>query len=113
MKEFDQAARTSYLDNEWRRKLFPRFGITFDQYTTLFQEQEEVCAICHSPEVVAAHNQHNLERTRLQRLAVDHNHLTGAVRGLLCMACNTRLGYFEKNNLLTSMLHYISISEEN
>jgi hypothetical protein len=56
--------------------------IDFDR---LYQIQQGKCAIClvHSTE---------FKRT----LAVDHDHRTGMVRGLLCDGCNAAVGFFEK-----------------
>ena len=45
-------------------------------------------------------------------LAVDHNHKTGRVRGLLCGNCNTSLGGFKDNPaLLNKAIRYIEESE--
>ncbi len=52
--------------------------------------QGGVCAICGLPET-------RVVKGKLNRLAVDHDHTTGRVRGLLCFRCNTCLGRFEDN----------------
>ncbi|SHU54419.1 endonuclease VII domain-containing protein [Mycobacteroides abscessus] len=52
------------------------YGITPAEYQALYTAQGGVCAIC----------QRATGKTR--RLAVDHNHQTGEVRGLLCKTCN-------------------------
>lgn len=57
-----------------------RFGITLEQYNILLKEQDNKCAICLKP--AASLN---------KRLAVDHDHKTGEIRGLLCNFCNHRL----------------------
>lgn len=57
------------------------FGLTSADYQALLASQGGVCAICGRPE-------HG------RRLAVDHDHITGAVRGLLCRHCNLALGQF-------------------
>lgn len=56
-----------------------RYGITAEEYDRMLAEQGGVCAICHRPQTG-------------KRLAVDHDHSTGAVRKLLCVACNVSLG---------------------
>lgn len=67
-----------------------RFGITGDTYRAMLADQGGTCAICGTlPDPSAAYN----KRT----LAVDHNHGTGAVRGLLCPNCNNGLGCFRDN----------------
>lgn len=58
------------------------FGITVEQYAEMLASQDGVCAICQKPP------------TRVP-LAVDHDHQTGRVRGLLCTACNLGLGIYE------------------
>lgn len=66
------------------RHLMGDYKITSTQYDQLHEAQEGKCAICASPPK-AGH-----------RLHVDHCHESGAVRGLLCAACNTRLAFFEE-----------------
>ena len=61
-----------------------KYGITIAYYEKLLKRQRGRCAICRQPE--------RLKR----RLAVDHNHRTNQVRGLLCFSCNTALARFER-----------------
>ena len=49
------------------------------------EAQDGKCAICHNPETRKIHG-------RVTDLAVDHDHETGVVRGLLCHRCNFILG---------------------
>ena len=77
-----------------------RYKITIEEYEELFAKQDGLCAICSQPEKLTKDN-------KLHKMAVDHNHETMQVRGLLCMNCNTRLGYFESKNLLTRMVSYL------
>lgn len=55
-----------------------KFGITPEQYDRMLADQNGVCAICERP-------------PKNRRLAVDHDHDTGRVRGLLCWWCNNRV----------------------
>lgn len=72
---------------EWNLR---QFGIDGEGYARLMAEQDSKCAICRQPETAIHH------RTGEPRsLAVDHDHKTGAVRGLLCRDCNTGLGLFD------------------
>jgi len=57
-----------------------KYGITREEFDRLMLEQEGACAICTDPFVQSPH--------------VDHDHQTGAVRGLLCDYCNHGLGKF-------------------
>lgn len=80
--------RGRYQTNpEYRRqKLATRrrnlYGLSWEEYLLLLEGQDGVCAICHQPSD--------------RELHVDHDHLTGRVRGLLCGRCNTGLGFYEK-----------------
>lgn len=58
-----------------------------DHYYRMMSDQNDVCAICKSPETVK-----DPRSGELFALAVDHDRLTGIVRGLLCMGCNTGIG---------------------
>jgi radical SAM superfamily enzyme with C-terminal helix-hairpin-helix motif len=51
------------------------YGLTIEAYEAILAWQGGVCGICRKP-------------PSSRRLAVDHDHVTGAVRGLLCHACN-------------------------
>lgn len=60
-----------------------KFGITAAIYFDMLEEQGGVCYICQGPEIGG------------RRLAVDHCHYTGKVRGLLCARCNRAIGMLE------------------
>ncbi len=76
------------------------YGITLEQYEQMLELQTGVCAICHRPEVAK-------NKWGYKRLAVDHNHQTGKVRGLLCNNCNNGLGRMKdsKEILLQAALY--------
>jgi hypothetical protein len=63
-----------------------RYGISINVYNDLFKQQKGACGICK-------------KSLGKKHLALDHNHKTGEIRGLLCGNCNLHLGYFEKINL--------------
>jgi hypothetical protein len=56
----------------------------------MHDSQGGVCKICAKPETAKKHKDTSEPRS----LAVDHCHVEGHVRGLLCTACNTALGKF-------------------
>jgi len=63
--------------------LLRAYGISLEEYNALLLVQGGVCAICRSA----------TKGTKSGKaLFVDHCHITGKVRGLLCNACNTVLG---------------------
>jgi hypothetical protein len=80
--------RKSYRSYSLRK----RYGITVEQYDQLVAKQNNRCAICQQPE-----QQTDPRYGTLLELAVDHDHNTGQIRGLLCSACNTAIGKFGDN----------------
>ena len=64
-----------------RRVNLHKYGLSPADYEQRFESQGGVCAIC--------------SQTSDKSLAVDHDHVTGVVRGLLCRECNLGLGHFE------------------
>lgn len=56
-----------------------KYGITLDEYNKMLKNQKDSCAIC---------KKHKSQFKR--NLAVDHDHKTDEVRGLLCFYCNRR-----------------------
>ena len=78
------------------------FGITSDEYYEILKRQDGVCAICKQPET-------RTFKGSVRRLAVDHDHSTGKIRGLLCGACNTGLGLFDDDpEILKTALGYLN-----
>lgn len=71
---------------EWNVRT--KFGITGAEYERMFNEQDGKCAICCQPETAV-----DPRNGRPKALAVDHDHKTGEVRGLLDVRCNRILGY--------------------
>jgi hypothetical protein len=86
---------------EWT--LQTKYKISLDDYKSMLESQDGLCAICRGVEI----SQHR--RTgKLKELAVDHCHATGKVRGLLCVRCNRGISYFkDTTNLLRSAISYL------
>jgi len=85
----------SYFSN---RALRDRYGISNKEYNDLLISQNNVCAICGG-----------LSYTKRKTLFVDHDHLNGNVRGLLCLECNHGIGIFKENiDLLQKAIKYIN-----
>ncbi len=73
-----------------RRYFKKKFGITLEIYQEMLIKQNGVCAICKQEEK-SFHSKSKLPI----KLAVDHCHRTGKIRGLLCRSCNQGLGIFK------------------
>lgn len=79
-----------------------KYGLSYEAYQTLLENQNYVCAICGSKE---------FSKTK-KNLSVDHDHITNKVRGLLCSECNTGLGKFKDSpDLLDKAKEYLNASK--
>lgn len=77
------------------------FGLTVEQYNNMVIHQGNLCAICNQPEIV-------LSRGVLKKLSIDHCHITGKVRQLLCLRCNSGLGFFkDSEDILDKAIQYL------
>jgi Recombination endonuclease VII len=72
--------RTENADRHLNNDLNWRYGLGLEQYRQILAVQDGVCAVCHRPPAGLR-----------SRLDVDHDHVTGEVRGLLCSPCNRAL----------------------
>ena len=69
----------------WLKRVY---GLSIADYEALLARQGGVCGICM--------------KSGAEPLCVDHCHATGKVRGLLCRACNTGLGFYKDDERLTA-----------
>jgi hypothetical protein len=97
-----RATQQAYLESgkkkiaDRKSHLKRKFGLTPDEFDELLELQDGGCAICGE-----------LPSERVS-LHVDHDHVTGEVRGILCMRCNNALGLFREDpDLLTEAAHYL------
>ena len=84
-----RALEPDYRDGERAR----RYGLSLADYRALQARQGNACAIC---------------RKVTRALCIDHCHVTGRVRGLLCRRCNSALGFYaDDQRLLRAALAYL------
>lgn len=88
---YDKEKKNQYARN-WREankervieaRLRQAYGIDSLEYNRMKLEQNNKCLIC--------------KQVPTKKLVVDHCHDKGHIRGLLCSACNMRLGWYEQN----------------
>lgn len=80
------------------RELQLHYGLTLEQYNQMLAEQDNRCAICTGT---------------MERPCVDHDHLTGKVRRILCSTCNVVLGLVNEDPAwLGRMIEYLQAFEE-
>jgi hypothetical protein len=81
---------------EWVRNnnLRATYGITLQEWNTLFELQGKCCAICKCGDAA--------------KWTTDHNHTSGKVRGILCQPCNSGIGMFRENaTVLFNAIEYL------
>lgn len=107
---FGRRSRCKACDGEYKKARYasrPRlnldihlrrhYGITVETYDEMVDLQGGVCLICGRPPT-----------TNGRRLAVDHDHDTGAIRGLLCTPCNSGIGQLgDSVDRLRSAIKYL------
>lgn len=84
-----QRARVAANPDKYReyfrnRHVLKKYGLAPGDYERMLTEQSGVCAVCGS--------EPDIDRHGILRLAIDHCHATGKVRGLLCNNCNAGIG---------------------
>lgn len=85
-RDTDKAKALDYERTMARKYSLRKFGMTPGDYDRMLIAQGGKCAICFQfPRFIRS----------TARLHVDHDHATGAVRGLLCTLCNLALGKME------------------
>lgn len=101
----DYRSRNPEKRREYQRKTNLRrlYGVSTDDYERMFEKQGGVCRICRQPE------QRSRADGSRKHLHLDHDHVTGRVRGLLCTRCNTVLGMANDDcSVLASAIDYLS-----
>lgn len=110
-KVWRQQNRSKHIEgsSSWRKRnpeyarnknLISRYGITVNDYNLMLKTQNGQCAICGITECPTN-----------KSFSVDHCHITGKVRGLLCSTCNRALGLLKDNKIvLKAALDYLDRS---
>lgn len=80
-------------------RLQKKYGMTPADLDALLLQQQNKCIICE---------REFLRTTAKNKPKVDHDHITGKVRGVLCDDCNRTLGYVQDNpSILRKMIAYL------
>ena len=96
MREYERARarRPEVIVAKREDRLRLLYGISLEEYADRVQRQGGTCAICKK-----APNVRTIRGVVQPVFVVDHDHVTGRVRGLLCDRCNFTLGRFEDDPL--------------
>ena len=80
--------------------IYKKYKLTKEEWESLLKKQGSTCAICHRDKPKDSH------------WHTDHNHATGAIRGILCHHCNQALGiFFDSPVFLQSAMDYLNRNE--
>jgi hypothetical protein len=83
------------------------YNLDAEQYLQMILDQNNCCAICNKPET------HKNRNGDVRPLNVDHCHVTGKVRALLCTHCNSMLGNaFDEIERLQKGIEYLNKYKE-
>ena len=98
-EKFRALSRRRHASNPDRQRnwtLKKKYGVGLAEYNSLWKQQGGKCLIC--------------EQTK--PLVVDHDHATGAIRGLLCQKCNVALALSgDTYEGVLRVLNYLTPSE--
>ena len=98
-KEYNEKNKEQIAIKKEETRLKSKYGITLKDKTILLQKQNNKCKICSVSFLYEKHS---------TKPFVDHCHTTNKVRGLLCLHCNTGLGYFKDHiPTLTKTINYL------
>lgn len=89
IKAKKNAWRLSNLETVSERNRLAKYGITAEECRAMLAAQIGCCAVCAMPISLLG------EKSAPDLAHVDHDHETGAVRGLLCRACNLAIGHMK------------------
>jgi hypothetical protein len=96
-RALDKKYRLNNLDKvimKERKYQMAQYGITLEDYNSMFIKQGGKCAICFEMQEGS--------------LDVDHCHTTGKVRGLLCRKCNLAIGFIkDRKDLAIRISEYL------
>jgi len=84
-------------DAEKDYQLRKKYGITLARFNQMMINQNHECAACRVEWIEWE-----------KQFAVDHDHATGQVRGLLCQGCNVALGHIREDpKRLAGLVEYL------
>ena|SRR5579884_3381296 len=86
------------------------YGISQEQYAELLSSQDHKCAICCKHK---SKNVFDKRNNKVRDLAVDHNHVSKKIRGLLCYHCNIAVGMLKDDiKRAENLVKYLKLHEK-
>ena len=94
--EHYNASARAHNKRHYEKLRLHRYDLTEDQYKKMLADQNGICAIPGC----------NRTHTAKRKLCIDHDHATGAVRGLLCYGCNREMSIVDRPEKLARLIAY-------
>lgn len=95
LKSCEPCKKLEASDRNRRKKL----DLSKEEYENILRGVKK-CQICGGDQV------------KNKRLAIDHSHVTGKIRGVLCTLCNTGLGSFREDiDVMISAINYLTLND--
>ena len=79
-RQYEQTEK--YKSERHKRYLKKKYNLTLEEHLEIYVNQNGCCAICH-------------EAVSYDKIKVDHDHVTGKVRAMLCHRCNYGMGFID------------------
>ena len=99
LAEKSRSKNPQSVQRSLRKAKLKRFGLSEEDYTKMLVSQNGVCAVCKQP--------------GFKRLAVDHCHKTGKIRGLLCSSCNSAEGLLKSDStIIRALADYVEYNDK-
>jgi len=106
-EDHKEQSKKWYKDHKEERKKYHithQYGLSLQEYNEILLKQNYKCAICGKP----------LDLENRKHTNIDHDHMTGVIRGILCNYCNSVLGYaFDNPDILQNAQDYILAHSNN
>ncbi len=107
-KKIYQRRKSKPIDFERKQHYYikSRYGISKVQYDKMLIDRNYTCDICGYVQPENA--------TKIEKLYIDHCHVTNKIRGLICFSCNNAIGHFkDKIDVMKRAIKYLELWQGN
>jgi hypothetical protein len=99
-----RVCKTCTPDKSWQSR-YRRYGLTKPMFDKMWEEQDGKCVLCLYPLLKGLGELSGLLK---DFFAIDHDHETGKIRGILCFSCNSALHKFEDPEYVARVFKYLN-----
>ena len=102
-QEWSRRVREKQGQSRNTKEVCRRLNLEVSDYYVMLEKQNNLCAICKMEETKKSRTE-----GKICQLAIDHNHTTGKIRGLLCHHCNAAIGHLKEDiQLFHNAIEYL------